>query len=142
MWIRFSGLGALFLSLSMSSTVSAEDKTTFELDTSHSTTEVKVGAEGKIALHIKPADGYKVNEKGPLKVSVQAPDGLSVPKSTMGRTDASGKATSPEFQCTFEATAAGTKPVMVQATFVLCDTAGTICEMKREKVQLAVKVEK
>lgn len=113
----------------------------FQLDVSGTTTALRAGKTGKLAVQIKPAEGYKVNEKGPLSLALTAPATLKLDKARLVRADAQGKATSPQFACGFKAQKQGQEPITVNATFVICDTAGTICEMKREKVQVAVRVE-
>lgn len=118
-----------------------EEAKTFVLDVSETTAKVAKGERGTLAVHIRPAEGYKINEKGPLRLSLSAPEAIALDKQQLGRADATGKETSPAFACGFEGKAAAEAPVTIDAMFVVCDTAGTICEMKKEQVQVAVKVD-
>ena len=133
------GLALVAASLAVPSIGRAEPPN-YTVDVSKSTTAVEVGRSGRLAVHIQPAEGYKVNEKGPLGLKLSAPEALALEKAALGRADAQGETTSPEFACGFDAKAPGEQPITVEATFILCDTAGTICEMKREKVEVAVVV--
>ncbi|MEL6183980.1 MAG: hypothetical protein AAFU79_05080 [Myxococcota bacterium] len=107
---------------------------------SGTTQSVKTGAKGQLSVHIKPAEGYKVNEKGPLSLKLSAKDKVALETAKLLRKDATGKVTSPEFACGFDAKAQGKDAITVDATFVICDIAGTICEMKKEKVEVAVAI--
>lgn len=129
---------SLGLSLALAAPALADEAPVYRIDVSKSTTSVKAGAKGTLALHIAPAEGYKVNEKGPLQLKLDAPAGLSLEKASLGRKDATGTPTSPEFACGFTAKEKGA--ITVNAQFIICDTAGTICEMKREKLTVAVDV--
>lgn len=114
------------------------DAPTYRIDASESTTSVKTGGKGTVAIKIAPAEGYKVNEKGPLGLKLEAPQSIALDKDRLGRSDATGAPTAPEFACGFTARENG--EITVHATFIICDEAGTICEMKREKLTVAVDV--
>lgn len=136
-----SGLVGLvpLLGLALSGAPS-ESPPNFTLDLSKTTTAVRKGETGTLSVHIKPAEGFKVNEQGPLTLKLQAKDRVQLEKDKLGRGDAQGKETSPEFSCGFDAKQKGREAITVDAMFVICDMAGTICELKKERVQVAVSV--
>jgi hypothetical protein len=119
----------------------APSEPTFEIDVSNTTRSLRAGETGTFAVHIKPAEGYKVNEKGPLRLQLEAPAQLALEKAVLSRDDARGEATAPELACGLDARKEGEAPIDVRAMFVICDEAGTVCEMKRETFEVAVEVD-
>ena len=116
------------------------DNQRYRVDVSGTTQALRVGEEGTLAVRIQPAEGFKVNEKGPLELRLSAPNHLDLDKDAFGRADATGQQVSPTFATEFRARGRGDEPIAVNAKFVLCDTAGTVCEIKRERVTVAVRV--
>ncbi len=133
-------VASVLLGLSLLAAPDAEPKK-FVLDVSRTTQTLAKGNKGSFFLQIRPIDGYKVNDKGPFSLRLSASEHLALEKALLGRSDATGHQDAPELGCGFEARAPGEGPIVVEAQFVLCDKAGTVCEMKREKVEVAVKVD-
>lgn len=132
---------ALGWALAAGTPAAKDDAKNYSVDVSGTTDKVQVGSKGKVAIHLRPGKGYKVNEKGPLKLELSGTEILALEKSKLVRSDAQGKVTSPKFACGFDAQKQGKDTITVDATFVLCDVKGTICEMKKERVEVAVRVE-
>ena len=129
------------LGLSLSASPEPVQAKKFDVDVSGTTTALKVGHKGKVSVQIQPVAGYKVNDKGPLAVALSAQSHIALEKAKLLRKDAKGSKRSPEFSCGFNAQTAGEDQIDIQLTFVLCDDAGTVCEMKKEKVTVAVVVD-
>ncbi len=135
-YIAFALLGITMVA----ATAHAEEQKNFTVDVAGTTRRVVAGEQGHLAVHIKPADGYKVNDKGPLRLRLSAKDKLALDATKLARKDAKGKVTSPKFGCGFKAKEEGDDAITIDAMFVICDTAGTVCELKREKVEVAIAI--
>ncbi|MBX2813024.1 MAG: hypothetical protein KTR25_14505 [Myxococcales bacterium] len=135
-----SGVSATPTSSAIAGDVSASVEH-FWLDTSGSTQQVKLGTKGQVRLQIRPKKGYKVNDKGPLAVVFVGTPNIIVDRTKMGRADAEGTSDRPVFSSNFLARKTSQDQVRVQATFVLCDTKGTFCELKKESVAIQVAIQ-
>ena len=115
----------------------ADDKS-YTLVTDGSSSSVKVGADGKFALHIKPAAGYHVNKEGPFKI-VLSGDRVKPAIEKLERKHAKdGDVESPRFEVALKGLEAGAGKLQADATFVICSE--TVCERRVEKLALAVDV--
>ena len=130
----------LALSLSFASETSPDDfpDKPYTLQTKGTTTQVKTGAQGKFALQIIPAEGFKVSREAPMKIKLKS-EGLKLEKSKLGQKDAGDKkAKSPKFNVGFGAPSSGKQSVDAHAVFFICNE--TICQRKVEKLKVAVNV--
>lgn len=133
---------ALLLGWTTFASTPSSDVPRFSIDTSGTTAAVGVGAKGDFRLHIRPAEGYKVNDKGPLSLELSPTDKLTFDKSKLTRADVSGPDYSPAFSVGFHGAKLGEAKVKAKLTFVLCDDAITFCELKRAETDVVVLVEK
>ncbi len=131
---------ALALALSFSAAdAPAEAAKPYSIDLGGTTQQVKVGADGKLALHIIPAKGYKVSREAPLKIALAA-EGLELSKAKLGHKDADGeKNTDPKFAVAFTAPKQGEQSIDAKATFFICNE--NLCERKTEKLKVSVLVD-
>jgi hypothetical protein len=131
---------ALALSLSFTAETSPEDfpDKPYTLKTEGTTTQVKTGEQGKFALQIIPAKGFKVSREAPMKIKLKS-KGLKLEKSRLGQKDTDDKkAKSPKFNVGFGAPSSGKQSVDAHAVFFICNE--TICQRKVEKLKVAVNV--
>lgn len=134
---RLSAAAALTLGLAAAPAVHADDKS-YTLVTEGSSSSVKVGADGKFALHIKPAAGYHVNKEGPFKILLSG-DRVKPAIDKLERKHAKdGNVESPRFEVALKGLEAGAGKLQADATFVICSE--TVCERRVEKLALAVDV--
>lgn len=111
----------------------------YTIDFTETTKDVEKGKRGLFAMHIKAAEGYKVSQDAPLKIQL-ASSGLDLQKKTLKSKDATEKKwTSPRFAVRFGADEPGEQKIDVDAVFFVCDEK--ICERKKEKMTVAVKVQ-
>jgi len=131
-------IATLALGLALSASPKADEKF-YSVETAGTTAKLKVGADGKLKLHIKPAKGYKISREAPLKIKLAAA-GVKLKKDALGQKDATDeKSEAPAFEVGFAALSAGDQGIEADASFFLCNE--TICEKKTEKLKVAVKVD-
>ena len=129
------------LGLALAAEPAADDakKPPYTLDVQGTTKQCKAGSSGVFALHIKPAEGYYIHPKAPLKIKLDA-KGLALKKSKLGRKDAKdAKSKAPRFEVSFGAKESGDHSIGADATFFVC--SADICERKTAKLQIPVKVD-
>ena len=130
----------LALTLALSTQVSAKDfpDKPYSLKTKGTTTQVKKGAQGKFALQIIPAKGFKVSREAPMKIKLKS-DGLTLEKSKLGQKDViNKKGDFSQFNVPFGTPASGSQSVAANAVFFICNE--NICQRKVEKLEVAVTV--
>jgi hypothetical protein len=133
----YAAAAAFALGLAATPAARADEKS-YTLVTDGSSSSVKVGADGKFALHIKPAAGYHVNKEGPFKI-VLSGDRVKPALDRLERKHAKdGNVESPRFEVALKGVEAGAGKLQADATFVICSE--TVCERRVEKLALAVDV--
>lgn len=111
----------------------------YAVDTSRSTSAVAVGQAGKLSLAILPKAPWHVDPRAPLSIKLEAPAGLALAKTQLGRKDAlEPKAEVPRFEVPFTASAPGRQEAKAQLKFFLC--RDTICAQQTKTVAVAVTV--
>ncbi len=81
----------------------------------------KAGQVGYFGVALTPSGGYHVNEEYPIRVTVRAPEGVTLPKSLLQRADAvEFGATRARFEVPFTPAAAGERNVELQVDFAVC----------------------
>jgi hypothetical protein len=117
----------------------AEAATSYRLDTSGSTTELKVGERGKFVVAIVPAEKIHVHPQAPLRIVVESA-GLSLEKRSLGHKDAvDPKADGPRFEVPFTAPAAGSHKVAAKLAFFICSDAWCVKQARDVTVPVTVK---
>lgn len=121
----------------------AEDKATkddYELDTSGTDAKIKVGADGKFSLVVKPKNGKKVHPDAPFEVTFKEPKGVRPAKNKLGRADVVDKAAkAPEVQTKLKADKPGDATLEASVSFFLCTDAW--CQRMTDRVSVAITVE-
>lgn len=111
----------------------------YTLDTSGSSTSLRVGEKGRLALAIHPQAPWHVDPRAPLTIKLEAPAGLSLEKSSLARKDAlDPKAEVPRFETAVTGVAAGAQQASARLKFFLCREA--ICEMRTRTLAIPVTV--
>lgn len=114
-------------------------KADFAIDTSQTSSSIKVKGKGKLSILIKPGEGLKVHPDAPLEVKVKTSSGLSSSKNKLGRGDVvDAKATAPELACDLNASAAGAQTVDAELSFFLCSDSW--CQRMKDRVTINVDV--
>ena len=100
----------------------------------------KANAKGVAKVTVKPKGDYHVNLEYPTKLTIVAPDGVTVEKAKQTSKDAAKfDETEAEFQVAFKADAPGKKTFSGEFKFAMCQ--GTkACEPKVEKISFDVDV--
>lgn len=113
-----------------SKTVGGDDSYTLKIKYPN---EVKNGAKGTVTFTVIPADGWKMNKDFPTKLTVSAPDGVSVSKDKQKVPDAvefsDGKAV---FAVEFTPSSSGSKAFSAKFKFAVC-TSST-CDPKKTEL--------
>jgi hypothetical protein len=121
----------------------ADDKATkddYELDTSGSSSKIKLNGEGTFSLVVKPKNGKKVHPDAPLEVAFKDPKGVAPAKSKLGRNDVVDKASkAPEVKTKLRGTKAGATTLEASVSFFLCTDAW--CQRMTDHVSVPVTVE-
>jgi hypothetical protein len=98
------------------------------------------GSEGRFEVHLSGRNGYHVNQEYPIRLTIRPPEGVTLPKATLQRTDASTFAeTGAIFPVAFTAAAAGHKDFGGELSFSVCNAQN--CLLEREPVNLGVDVQ-
>jgi hypothetical protein len=133
---------AIAAALGLAASVAAEENPgadAYAVDTSQSTSAVAVGQGGKLSLAIHPKAPWHVDPRAPLSIKLEAPAGLALAKTQLGRKDAlEPKAEVPRFEVPFTASAPGRQEAKAQLKFFLC--RDTICAQQTKTVAVAVTV--
>jgi hypothetical protein len=79
-----------------------------------------VGAAGTLRLFIEPTGAVHVDPKAPIKVTLGASAGLTLPRAQLGRGESRQAGPGVSFQVPFTATAAGKQEVKARVDFFLC----------------------
>ena len=100
----------------------------------------KAGQAGSFGVALTAAGGYHVNEEFPIRVTVRAPEGVTLPKGQLVRADAAEfGAERARFEVPFTPAAAGEKRVEVQVDFAVCTPEN--CMPDQRTLALALPVE-
>lgn len=121
----------------------ADDKATkddYAIDTSATSSKIKVNADGTFSLKITPKNGKKVHPEAPLEVSISDNANVKAQKGKLGRGDLKEKAAKdPEVTTTLRGVKAGATTVEATISFFLCTDAW--CQRMSDRVQVPVTVE-
>jgi hypothetical protein len=119
----------------------AEAAKAYALDTTGSTSAVKAGEQGRLAVTIRPtAPGWHVHPQAPLKIRFEAPPALKLAKAELGRKDAADpKAEQPRFETTFVAAAAGAHEAKATVDFFVCSDTACVKQVRSVAIPVAVK---
>jgi hypothetical protein len=97
----------------------------------------KVSAKGSATISVEPTDGFKMNLEYPTKVTLKAPDGVTLEKSKLSAKDASKlDKTGAVFNVAFTASEPGKKTVTGELRFAVC--TDNECLPKTEAVSFVV----
>jgi hypothetical protein len=100
----------------------------------------KAGQASSFGVALTASGGYHVNEEFPIRVTVRAPEGVTLPKGQLVRADAAEfGAERARFDVPFTPVAAGEKRVEVQVDFAVCTPEN--CMPDQRTLALALPVE-
>ena len=112
----------------------------YNIDTSATTSTVKVGQRGTLVLAILAGKDRKVHKQAPLSISLRAPAGVVLDKAKLGRADVrKDDDTRVELAVGFEAKSAGEQAVEADASFFICTDKW--CQRMSEQVSVTIKVQ-
>ena len=96
------------------------DDATYEVRLAPEAT-VALGATGALSVTIVPSGSRTVSADGPVRIDVDAPEGLGLPRRRYARKDAADPAAdAPRFDVKLKARAPGDYPVTLDLRFWLC----------------------
>lgn len=112
----------------------------YQIDTSASTKQVKVGERGKIVIAIVPLNDRKVHKQAPLSVTLRAPAGVVLDKAKLGRGDITQDSEKRlELTVGYSAKTMGEQAVEANASFFICTDKW--CQRMSERLAITVKVQ-
>lgn len=126
-------LAGLLVTVAMMGTAAAASN--YKL--SVSAAPAKVSAKGSAKISVEPTDGFKMNLEYPTKVTLKAPDGVSLEKAKLTAKDAAKlDKTGAVFDIAFTASEPGKKTVTGEVRFAVC--TDDECVPKREAISFVV----
>ncbi len=131
---------SLAASLPCVADVGDEAARSYTLETSGTTSHVKVGAPGKVVLWIRPRGGTHVHPQAPLALSLQAPPALKLAREKLGHRDAvDPKSEAPRFEIPVTASAAGAYSVQASVDFFLCSDTWCVKQVRSISIPITAK---
>jgi hypothetical protein len=119
----------------------APTKDDYSLDSSLTSSNLKLNEDGLFSLAIIPVEGLKVHPDAPLEVRLNTSAGLVSSKKKLGRKDATDeKALAPTIQTIIRGETAGKKEIEANISFFLCSKSW--CQRMTDRVSIGVKVSK
>lgn len=102
------------------------------------TAKVDKGAQGKVAVRIKPKPGAHVNADAPTSLSLKAPAGLALAKAKADKSDMRFTGQVAAFEVPFTAVASGSATIDAKLKFYIC--TDQTCTPQERTASLAVNV--
>ena len=101
--------------------------------------KVAVGAKSSASLTVTAKNGWHINGEAPITVLLTAPSGLTLGKTKLVREDlAESTQELARFEIPFEAVDVGTKVVLAEARFVMCQASA--CKPEKQTLSLNIEV--
>ncbi|MBI2896105.1 MAG: hypothetical protein HYY06_21285 [Deltaproteobacteria bacterium] len=98
------------------------------------------GAEGRFDVRLTGRNGYHVNQEYPIELTIRPVDGVSFPKSSLRRADASAfEEAKAVFPVAFTAQSAGRRELGGELAFSVCNPQN--CLLERQPLTIAVDVQ-
>ena len=102
--------------------------------------ELKPGASGVLVLAIVPLEKTHVHPQAPLKIALDATEGLSLGKTQLGHKDAvDPSAEGPRFEVPFTASRAGKQEARAKVDFFICSDQWCVKQTRDVVVPVSVK---
>ncbi len=117
----------------------ADAAKTYSLQATAEPAALKAGAVGTLRLAIAPTGSVHVDPKAPLKVSLSATPGLTLPRAQLGRPDAVQAGTGVKFELPFTAAAAGKQELKAKLDFFVCTDQWCVKQVRDVTVAVDVK---
>lgn len=113
--------------------------TDYNIDTSASSTAIKVGERGKLVIAILPINGREIHKQAPLSIALRAPAGVVLDKAKLGRGDVTKDSKERlELSVNFSAKSAGDQNVEATASFFICTEKW--CQRATENITVTIHV--
>jgi hypothetical protein len=109
----------------------------YDVSTTGSTAQVKMGQTGKWVLAIQPKAGAHVSDDAPLKIELSGKH-VKVEKDKLARKDAVAAGPSPRFEVPFSPESPGQGSIDAKVTFFIC--TDKICSRQQKAITLPVDV--
>ncbi|HUK66852.1 MAG TPA: hypothetical protein VLV17_08485 [Anaeromyxobacteraceae bacterium] len=133
---------ALFAALALlaSADPGAEAKNAYALESTGSTSQVRVGEQGKLVVVIRPlAPGWHIHPQAPLKIRFRSA-GLAIAKAELSRADAVNPgAEAPRFETSFVASEGGEKEATASLDFFICSDTACVKQARTLSIPIAVR---
>lgn len=111
----------------------------YDLVTTGTTSQVKNGREGTLALSIVPKNGFKVSEETPLSIALMSDDGLQMSQAKIGRKEMiDPKAKAPAWKVAFTGAKLGSHDIKADIVFFLC--SDKVCQRMTTSKAVAIVV--
>jgi hypothetical protein len=117
----------------------AEVASTYAVRASAEPASLRVGAAGTLRLSVEPVGAVHVDPKAPIKVTLAATPGLTLPRAQLGRPDAVAAGAGVSFLAPFTAAAAGPQEVKVKLDFFVCTDQWCVKQVRDLTVAIDVK---
>jgi hypothetical protein len=117
--------------LALAADPSAEAARSYRIETTGTTSQLKVGEKGTLVLSIVPVEKVHVHPQAPLKIALEATAGLALEKTTLGKADpVDPKADGRRFEVPFVAKAAGKQEAKARVDFFICSDQWCVKQVK------------
>lgn len=141
--VQLAAIVAFFCAIAVAAGAQEERKgrgVDYDIQTSASTKQLKVGERGKLVIAIIPTKDRKVHKQAPLSVSLRAPAGIVLDKAKLGRADVSQDSEKRlELSVGFTAKSMGEQSIEANASFFICTDKW--CQRMSERIVIAVNVQ-
>ncbi len=118
----------------------AEAASSYRLETTGTTRELKAGEKGTLVLSIVPVGKVHVHPQAPLKIALSATPGLKLEKTSLGKADpVDPAAEGRRFEVPFLAQAAGAQEARAKVDFFICSDQWCVKQVKDVVVGVSVK---
>jgi hypothetical protein len=117
----------------------ADVASTYAVRASAEPASLRVGAAGTLRLSVEPSGAVHVDPKAPIKVTLAATPGLTLPRAQLGRPDAVAAGAGVSFLAPFTAAAAGPQEVKVRLDFFVCTDQWCVKQVRDLAVAVDVK---
>jgi hypothetical protein len=132
---------ALLASPALGADPAAAAAQAYTVQASASPAALKVGESGKLSVTISPkTPAWHVHPQAPLKIRIEAPPGLRVERTELGRKDVvDAKAEAPRFETAFVAAAAGAQEAKANVDFFICSDDACVKQTRQVAIPVTVR---
>lgn len=127
---------AILVTLAMTGTAIAGSNYKLSLDAPKT---AKVSTKSQAKVKVEPTEGYKMNLEFPTKLTLTAPDGVTLEKTKIAAGDVRIDKKAAEFDIVFTATSPGKKAFTGEVKFAVCTDKDCLPQVEKVAFEVEVK---